>query len=925
LAVALLITTTLAAQGHGTQSHFAPLTSFGVSGVAEIVDASPDGRTLVYTNATAGNVGIVDISDPAHPTSLAEVTMPGQPTSVSIIGHLALVTVWADPRVPGNPTPAFLPGQLVVLDIANPAAPAIVGSVPLGWHPDSVKATVIGGHVVAVVAIENEPVIVSGGIVEDEDAPGNPNDVGPAGLIQVVILDTMNPMASTVADVTLDMGTLAAAGLTYPSDPQPEFVTIHGTTAAVSLQENNGIAIVDIATPSTPILVRVFSLGTASNRVADLVEDDAIAFIDVYPAAIGVTIPLPTDGGGNPVPGGLRFPDSIAFSPDGSSIISADEGELNLTGGRGFSAWSPNGNLLFEERELERAALLQSHYPDGRSENRGIEVEGVATGVFGGRSYAFLLSERGSFMAVYLFSPLGLVRTQILPTGISPEGIVAIPSRDLVVTADEVSGTLTLFQRRPGPWLPPVEHPVLLGTSVANPFAALSGLCPDGPDAVFSVPDNALPTSIFRIQVGAPFAPVDLHRPVLRMGVQTRYDGEGIVVDTSIAAPANPGWWIASEGDTGNNPNLLVQVDGHGDVVREIQLPAAIDPAANAGLPGFAQPATGNQTIRSNGFEGVTLSADGRYLLACIQRDFAGEFPSSGPRYARIARYDLQQVSDPSLSSGLRTGGDWEFFFYPLDATAFGLSEITRVGTDQYAIIERDQGIGVETLLRKIYVVDLTGVSPDADGVPDTSDTLAKVEALDVLRAFFPYEKVEGLALMPNGDLWVGLDNDGGEVESRLINTGTFQNPLEVPVYPGSDEDVALDVSVDGTVAANGFAIITAGSEIAISLYSPGLTQVGAIPVILAQPFATGSVPMTAGLANVYLDFFGTPAPIVLFDGTVPPFGPAGLSVSGLTIGPFLLSGLPAGTSVMVQGGVFDTSAANGSVAVSNGVEIRSL
>ncbi len=34
---------------------------------------------------------------------------------------------------------------------------------------------------------------------------------------------------------------------------------------------------------------------------------------------------------------------------------------------------------------------------------------------------------------------------------------------------------------------------------------------------------------------------------------------------------------------------------------------------------------------------------------------------------------------------------------------------------------------------------------------------------------FAPYEKVEGLAVTGDGDLWVALDNDGGEFESRLV------------------------------------------------------------------------------------------------------------------------------------------------------------
>ena len=39
----------------------------------------------------------------------------------------------------------------------------------------------------------------------------------------------------------------------------------------------------------------------------------------------------------------------------------------------------------------------------------------------------------------------------------------------------------------------------------------------------------------------------------------------------------------------------------------------------------------------------------------------------------------------------------------------------------------------------------------------------------DVQGAFSPLEKVEGLATGSSGEVWIALDNDGGEVESRLI------------------------------------------------------------------------------------------------------------------------------------------------------------
>jgi hypothetical protein len=779
LVAAVALAGAASAQNPSSIDGFEVVSRFGVDGVAEIVAASADGKTLLYTNSDAEAIGFVDISDPATPAAITEIPVNGEPTSVSVHGRWAIAGVWTDKPSEGDPPPAFLPAELVVIDISNSSAPVVTGSVSLGYHPDSVKLVEVGGQLVALVAIENEPVVVVNGVVTGDDVPGDPNDISPAGYVQVIQLDPANPAASTVADVLLPEATLASAGLQFADDPQPEFIDVSGTLAAVSLQENNGVALIDITHPGTPVLARVFSTGTASNRPTDLTEDSDIRFDEVYPAMVDAGMKeRPEDAAGNILPGGLRMPDALAFHPSGSFLYTADEGEMNFTGGRGWSGWSLNGTQVYDDRgELENAALRLSYFPEGRAENKGVEMEGVTTARFGFQDLAFVLSERGCFMAVYdITRPRQPKLLQLAPTGIGPEGVVAIPSRDLVVTSEEESGTMTVF-RATTSYQPDADEPVLFSKGRNASWAALSGLCsnPTG-NALFAVPDNAMPTAVYRVDIGGSYAEVRTLRSVTKNGTQARYDGEGICLDTSIVAPGPyAGWWIASEGDADTEPNLLVQVSAFGSVLREIQLPASIDPAATPGLPGFAQPAAGGQMIRKNGFEGVTLSADGRYLLAVIQRDFDGEF--SGPKYTRIARYDLGQLAAGGLNSGLRYGGDWEFFFLQLDSDETknwaGLSEITTLGPDRYAVVERDKEIGIGSELKKVYEFGLAGLVADADGVPDASDTVVKVELRDLLSDFFPFEKVEGLAVTPGGDLWVGLDNDGGEVQSKLVNTGS--------------------------------------------------------------------------------------------------------------------------------------------------------
>jgi Esterase-like activity of phytase/LVIVD repeat len=773
-AAALAATGASLAQSHVADrvDSFRPLSSFNVPGInAEIVDVANQGNLLVYTDASARQLGFVDITDPTQPALLTTLTVPGEPTSVTVSGRYAFAAVWADLPVTGSPAPAFGPGKLVVIDLQVPSAPVALGTVDIGFHPDSCKVKRVGNTYYVVVAIENQPVVVVNGLVTSEDRPGSPNDASPAGLIQVVRVQPNQLANATVIDVPLPAATLSAAGLLYPNDPQPEFVAWHGDRVAVTLQENNGVALLDLSNPNQPVLTGVFSTGVCADRPGDVLDNATIDLSQAYPSAA----PLVNDAGGIPVVRGSRMPDGITFSPDGARLFTADEGEFNYTGGRGFSTWNASSGAFVTDDggSLEQAAVVFSHYPESRSDARGIEVEGVATGRFGDRDFLFVLSERGSFLAVHRLTASGQTQLQqILPTGLSPEGIVVIPQRRLVVTADELSGTLTVFQGQRGPWLPSLLQPQLVADDLATPWAAISGLCAGVfPGQFFAVPDNAMPTAVYRIQTGLPWAPVKVALPVLRNGVQARYDGEGIARDTSIVAPATPGFWIASEGNGTSRPNLLVQVDGAGNVLREIQMPNNIDAGADATIGGTAVGSATGGRVGSNGFEGVALTTDGRFLFAAIQREFAGEFPT-GTKYARIARYDLQQVQGGTApQNGLRVGGDWQFFYFAFETNDPinwpGLSEITALGNARFLVIERDKGVGAGSTLKRIYGFNLNGLTPDTDGVPDASDTVTKVLVRDVVEQFSPYEKIEGIGVSW-GTLWVGLDNDGGQLESRM-------------------------------------------------------------------------------------------------------------------------------------------------------------
>jgi len=379
--------------------------------IAEIVAASPDGMTLAYTSSTARSVGFIDITDPSAPRGLGTVDVAatvghgnGEPTSVAITpnGHYAVVTV-LDPT---DPIHNADPGAVVFIDLATRT---IAGSVAVGVGPDSVHITPDGTR--AVVAIEDE-----------ENADDNAVVQARPGSVQIVAINEAAPSSSTVASVAMapDVGNLRG-------DPQPEFVdiTADSRTAIVSLQENNAIAVIDLPTAT---VTRYIDAGTSVHARADLASDGEIAF---------------TNRG---FVGQLQ-PDGVCLLSDGRHFVTANEGDTAngafapgvQAGGRGFSVFTVGGERVYDSGDAaEWLAVRAGAYPENRSGARGIELEGCATGRFGGTEYAFFTSERGSALLVAdVTAPDAPVLIQLLGAPMRPESALAIPARNLIVVGGE--------------------------------------------------------------------------------------------------------------------------------------------------------------------------------------------------------------------------------------------------------------------------------------------------------------------------------------------------------------------------------------------------------------------------------------------------------------------------------------------------------
>ncbi len=211
---------------------------------SEIITASEDGMTLVYSDSPLGAVGFIDITDPKAPKAAGIVKIEGEPTSVVIAGTKVLAGV---NTAKSKQEPS---GNLTVIDLA---AKKIEASCDLGGQPDSVALSKDGKFL--AIAIENE---------RDEELNDGEMPQLPAGFLKIVSLKDGAPDCATIK--TVDMTGIA---MIAPEDPEPEFVSFNDKgEIAVTLQENNHIAIVDAETAT---IVSHFSAGEVTLEKIDTI------------------------------------------------------------------------------------------------------------------------------------------------------------------------------------------------------------------------------------------------------------------------------------------------------------------------------------------------------------------------------------------------------------------------------------------------------------------------------------------------------------------------------------------------------------------------------------------------------------------------------------------------------------------------------
>lgn len=360
---------------------------------------------------------------------------------------------------------------------------AFIARVFVGALPDMVNVTPDGDYV----------------LVANEGEPNEGYTIDPEG--SVSIIDVRGPLAEISEAQVHTAGFAAFEGNLHPSvrifgpgatvaqDLEPEFIAIapDSRTAWVSLQENNAVAVIDIASHSVTAVVPLgfkdhSQAGNeldASNRdgganirnwpVFGMYQPDMIEAFDHQDTTYIVTA---NEGDARDYEG-FSEEDRVKDLTLGAGFtpgIQADDqlGRLKITttlgenaanqydslfcyGGRSFSVWSASGQLLWDSgRQVADITLAENgadgfnadpddivdgrvvYEADNRSDDKGAEPEAITVGMVAGGRFAFIGLERTGGILVYqLNDPLNPVFVTYLNddrlVDAEPEGLVFIP------------------------------------------------------------------------------------------------------------------------------------------------------------------------------------------------------------------------------------------------------------------------------------------------------------------------------------------------------------------------------------------------------------------------------------------------------------------------------------------------------------------
>lgn len=308
----------------------------GGDSAAEIVSYDSVNQRLFVINAADVSVDVLDMKDPAMLSKMSTIDASvegGSANSVAVHGNLVAVAIEANVKQDN--------GKVVFYNLTDLQK---VGEVEVGALPDMVTFTPDGNKV----------------LVANEGEPNTDYTVDPEGSVSVIDLSAGVAGATVkAADFTAYNGQetqLRAAGIrifgpgaSAAQDFEPEYIAVapDGSKAWVTLQENNAVAELDLATDT---ITAVLPLGykdhmlagnelDPSDRDLNASDNEGAIHIENWPVQ------------------GMYQPDSIySYSVDGKTYyVTANEGDA-----RDYDGFSEE----FRVKDLKLKAGSFSALPD---------------------------------------------------------------------------------------------------------------------------------------------------------------------------------------------------------------------------------------------------------------------------------------------------------------------------------------------------------------------------------------------------------------------------------------------------------------------------------------------------------------------------------------------------------------------------------
>lgn len=211
----------------------------GALGAAEITAFDAGSKRLFVVNGANGTVDVLDLSNPAAPAKVGTISVTafgGVVNSVAVHDGIVALAIEA--------TPKTNPGTVAFYSAADLR---LLGNVRVGAQPDMIVFTPDGKKV--LTANEGEP--NSYGLADSVDPEGSISVITVnGGTAPTVVTADFRAFNARAAELRAAGVRIYGPGASVAQDLEPEYIAFNGdgTKAYVTLQENNAIAIVDVAT-----------------------------------------------------------------------------------------------------------------------------------------------------------------------------------------------------------------------------------------------------------------------------------------------------------------------------------------------------------------------------------------------------------------------------------------------------------------------------------------------------------------------------------------------------------------------------------------------------------------------------------------------------------------------------------------------------